>query len=59
MDNVYSTEVTISEENLITIDVPVENEPTKGWIRLMKTDRKNSNPISGVQFDVYYNDQYG
>ena len=59
VDNGYSTEVSIQEENLITIDVPVENEPTKGWIRLTKTDRKNGNPISGVQFDIYYNDQYG
>ena len=59
VDNGYSTEVTIQEENLITIDVPVENEPTKGWIRLTKTDRKTGNPISGVQFDIYYNDQYG
>ena len=59
VDNSYSTEVTISEENLKTIDVPVENEPTKGWIRLTKTDRKNGNPIAGVQFDLFYNDQYG
>ena len=59
VDNSYSTEVTISEENLKTIDVPVENEPTKGWIRLTKTDQKNGNPIAGVQFDIFYNDQYG
>ena len=59
VDNSYTTEVTIQEENLKTIEVPVENEPTKGWIRLVKTDRKNGNPIEGVQFDIYYNDQYG
>ena len=59
VDNSYSTEVTISEENLKTIEVPVENEPTKGWIRLTKTDRKNGNPIASVQFDIFYNDQYG
>lgn len=59
VDNGFSIEVTIQEENLMTIDVPVENEPTKGWIRLTKTDRKNGNPISGVQFDIFYNDEYG
>ena len=51
--------MTIDEENLKTYEVEVENEPTKGWIRLAKTDRKNGNPIAGVQFDIYYNDQYG
>ena len=59
VDNHFSTEVTIDTEDLLTYDVPCENEPTKGWIRLKKTDRLNGNPISGVQFDVYYNDQYG
>ena len=59
VDNHFSTEVTIDTEDLLTYDVPCENEPTKGWIRLTKTDRKNGNPISGVQFDVFYNDQYG
>ena len=59
VDNHFSTEVTIDTEDLLTYDVPCENEPTKGWIRLTKTDRKNGNPISGVQFDIYYNDQYG
>ena len=59
VDNHFSTEVTIDTENLLTYDVSCENEPTKGWIRLTKTDRKNGNPISGVQFDIYYSDQYG
>ena len=59
VDNHFSAEVTIDMEDLLTYDVPCENEPTKGWIRLTKTDRKNGNPISGVQFDIYYNDQYG
>ncbi|MBQ7826063.1 MAG: hypothetical protein IJ337_06915, partial [Clostridia bacterium] len=59
VDNDYSTEVTIETENLQTIEVEVENEPTKGFIRLEKTDRLNGNPIEGVRFDLYYNDQYG
>ncbi|MBR0247049.1 MAG: hypothetical protein IJQ61_11320, partial [Bacteroidales bacterium] len=59
VDNHFSMEVVIDTEDLLTYDVPCENEPTKGWIRLTKTDRLNGNPISGVQFDIYYNDQYG
>lgn len=58
VDNNFSVEVTITEDQKIyTVDV--ENEPTKGWIRLTKTDRLNGNPIEGVQFDIFYNDQYG
>ncbi len=59
VDNHFSAEVVIDQENLKTYEVYCENEPTKGWIRLTKTDRKNGNPIAGVQFDLYYNDQYG
>ena len=59
VDNHFSTEVVINQENLKTYEVYCENEPIKGWIRLTKTDRKNGNPIAGVQFDLYYNDQYG
>ena len=59
VDNHFSTEVAIDTENLKTYEIEVENEPTKGWIRLTKTDRKNGNGIAGVQFDIYYNDQYG
>ena len=59
VDNHFSAEVLIDQENLKTYEVYCENEPTKGWIRLTKTDRKNGNPIAGVQFDLYYNDQYG
>ena len=59
VDNHYSTEVVIDTDNLKTYEIEVENEPTKGWIRLTKKDRKNGNGIAGVQFDIYYNDQYG
>ena len=59
VDNHYSTEVVIDTEDLKTYEIEVENEPTKGWIRLTKKDRKNGNGIAGVQFDIYYNDQYG
>lgn len=40
-------------------ELEVENEPTKGFIRLTKTDRANGNPIAGVKFDIYENDEYG
>lgn len=59
VDNDFSTEMVINEENLCTYEIDVENEPTKGWLRLTKTDRENGNPIAGVVFDVYYADQYG
>ena len=59
VDNDFSTEMVINEENFCTYEIDVENEPTKGWLRLTKTDRENGNPIAGVVFDVYYADQYG
>ena len=59
VDNHFSAQVIVDAENLQTYEIIAENEPTKGWIRLTKTDRKNGNPIEGVQFDIYYNDEYG
>lgn len=59
VDNDFSTEMVINEENFCTYEITVENEPDKGWLRLTKTDRENGNPIAGVVFDVYYADQYG
>ena len=58
VDNGYSCEAVIAAD-IETLTIDVENEPTKGWIRLTKTDRLNGNPIEGVQFDIFYNDQYG
>lgn len=58
-DNDFSTEMVINEENFCTYEIDVENEPTKGWLRLTKTDHENGNPIAGVVFDVYYADQHG
>ena len=58
-DHSFSVDVTIDGENMQTYTVEVENEPTKGWIRLVKTDRLNGNPIEGVAFDIYENDEYG
>jgi len=58
VDNHFST-IIEAYENGKTYTIEVENEPTKGWIRLTKTDRQNGNPIEGVRFDIYYNDQYG
>ena len=59
VDNQFSTEVAITADNLQTYEIAVENEPTKGWIQITKTDRVNGNPIKGVVFEVYYNDEYG
>ncbi|MFR1260762.1 MAG: collagen binding domain-containing protein, partial [Oscillospiraceae bacterium] len=58
-DHSFSVDVTINQENMQTYTVEAENEPTKGWIRLVKTDRLNGNPIEGVAFDIYENDEYG
>ena len=53
-----TTEIDCTEDGK-TYAVEAENEPTKGWIRLVKTDRLNGNPIEGVAFDIYENDEYG
>ncbi len=58
VDTGYILEMTIDIHEK-TYVLPVSNEPAKGWIRLTKTDRMNGNPIEGVQFDIYHNDQYG
>ena len=54
----FSTEVAITANEQVC-ELVVENEPTKGWLRLTKTDRLNGNPIAGVQFDIYEHDAYG
>ena len=58
VDGGFVTEIDCTEDGK-TYTVEVENEPTKGWIRLVKTDRLNGNPIEGVAFDIYENDEYG
>lgn len=57
-DGGFVTEIDCTEDGK-TYTVEAENEPTKGWIRLVKTDRLNDNPIEGVAFDIYENDEYG
>ena len=59
VDNRFTANVVIDQENLETYTVDVTNEPTKGWLRVVKTDRLDGTPIAGVQFDVYYADEYG
>lgn len=58
VDGGFVTEIDCTEDGK-TYAVEAENEPTKGWIRLVKTDRLNGNPIEGVTFDIYENDEYG
>ncbi len=57
-DGGFVTEIDCMEDGK-TYTVEAENEPTKGWIRLVKTDRLTGNPIEGVAFDIYENDEYG
>ena len=58
VDGSFVTEIDCTEDGK-TYTVEAENEPTKGWIRLVKTDRLTGNPIEGVAFDIYENDEYG
>ena len=58
VDGGFVTEIDCMEDGK-TYAVEAENEPTKGWIRLVKTDRLTGNPIEGVAFDIYENDEYG
>ena len=58
VDQCFAVEVEI-RENGKTYEIAAENEPTKGYIRITKTDRLNGNPIAGVRFDIYENDAYG
>ena len=57
-DGGFVTEIDCTEDGK-TYTVEAENEPTKGWIRLVKTGRLTGNPIEGVAFDIYENDEYG
>jgi len=58
VDNSFSQQIAVFEhEKTYTLDV--ENEPTKGYIQIVKTDALDQTPIEGVQFDIYYNDEYG
>ena len=52
VDNGFTITVTGTENNKI-YTVACENEPTKGWIRLVKTDSLDDQPIAGEQFDIY------
>lgn len=58
VDSGFSVDVVIAEEGQI-VEVAAENEPAKGYLKLVKTDRLNGNPIEGVIFDIYHNDAYG
>ena len=58
VDAPFRTEIDCFEGGK-TYEIAAANEPTKGWLRLTKTDRKNGNPVAGVTFDIYENDAYG
>jgi len=58
VDAPFRTEIDCFEGGK-TYEITAANEPTKGWLRLTKTDRKNGNPVAGVTFDIYENDAYG
>ena len=58
VDAPFRTEIDCFEGGK-TYEIAAMNEPTKGWLRLTKTDRKNGNLVAGVTFDIYENDAYG
>ena len=58
VDAPFRTEIDCFEGGK-TYEIAAANEPTKGWLRLTKTDRKNGNSVAGVTFDIYENDAYG
>ena len=58
VDAPFRTEIDCFEGGK-TYEITAANEPTKGRLRLTKTDRKNGNPVAGVIFDIYENDAYG
>ena len=58
VDAPFRTEIDCFEGGK-TYEIAAMNEPTKGWLHLTKTDRKNGNPVAGVTFDIYENDAYG
>lgn len=51
VDAPFQTEIDCFE-GVKTYEIAATNEPTKGWLRLTKTDRKNGNPVAGVTFDI-------
>lgn len=58
VDAPFRTEIDCFEGGK-TYEIAAMNEPTKGWLRLTKTDQKNVNPVADVTFDIYENDAYG
>lgn len=56
VDNGFVVEVEVTDHQQ-TYTLEVENEPMKGFIQLLKTDRATGNPIKGMRFDIYQNDQ--
>lgn len=55
-ESTFSTTVN-GTENEKVYEIRVENEPTKGQIRLTKTDALDGTPISGVIFDIFDGDK--
>ncbi len=56
VNSAYSKEVSISEDNLQTVEVVVENESMTGGLRLTKTNSMTGAPIEGVKFNIFQGD---
>ena len=57
-DKLFSAEIDCME-NGKTYEITATNEANPGFIRISKTAAGSRVPLAGIQFDIYYNDEYG
>lgn len=57
-DKLFSAEIDCME-NGKTYEISAINEANPGYIRIDKTAAGSRVPLAGIQFDIYYNDEYG
>ena len=57
-DKLFSAELDCTE-NGKTYEIAATNEANPGYIRISKTAVGSRVPLAGIQFDIYYNDEYG
>ena len=57
-DKLFSAELDCTD-NGKTYEIAATNEANPGYIRISKTAVGSRVPLAGIQFDIYYNDEYG
>ena len=58
VDAPFRTEIDCFEGGK-TYEIAATNEANPGFIRISKTAVGSRVPLAGIQFDIYYNDEYG